>query len=235
MFLADFDCEVRNRLGKMKFVSRVKRLGFSDWISLVALIVSFLSLAYVVYQGEQAKEEKVLLQVKRGHICWSPECTLEMGGDFCYLDTDWGFFLSNHSSMPVSVVKFDLVSGFDGYGAVGMNLRASGGEEIVLPVNLGPGESVALSVEFKMPVPLKVLEMKRAQGGYSKSEDAYSFNFFSMFGGFDIYGNEVSVRRSDEGVWFVIKEICERKPYRLSCTTSKGNVFYAVLDPYRNK
>ena len=204
-------------------------------LSVIAIIISVVSFGYTVLKDNWDSQERI--SITNSSFSYNDTLSYDMAGAFRgqgLLDgMNYTVILSNNSKQKVSLVSYDLFqrgnnSRFQ-YGNMVEAVRDQKGQEILFPLSIDSGDSIALTFEINTLIPSDVNMLLMQKYGVSGEIPSEDIRTYLGENGCDVFGNDVNYTVYGDGSYIIEIEAPSFPAYDLEIQTSKETLVRAIL------
>mgnify|MGYP001623069576 CR=1 FL=1 len=216
---------------KFKIISFI----LPNFLSIVAISLSLVSFRYTVLKDKWDSQERI--SVTNSSFSYDETLSYDMVGPFRgqgLLDgINYTIILSNNSKQKVSLISYEIFQTGSGlrfqYSNMVRAVKDQKDQEILFPLSIDAGDSVALTFEINTAIQTSVNMLLLSKYGVSGEIPLEEIQMYLGENGYDIFGNNVDYTLYGDGSYKIKSEAPLFPEYDLEILTSKGNVIKASL------
>ena len=208
---------------------------FSNVLATIAIIISVISLSYTILKDKWDSQERI--SVTNSSFSYDDTLSYDMAGAFRgqgLLDgMNYTIILSNNSKQKVSLVSYDLFqrgnnSRFQ-YSNMVEAVKDQKGQEVLFPLSIDSGDSIALTFEINTVIPSDVNMLLMQKYGVSGEIPSKDIRTYLGENGFDVFGNDVNYTVYGDGSYKIEIEVPSFPTYDLEIQTAKETLVRVIL------
>lgn len=208
---------------------------FSNVLATIAIIISVVSLSYTILKDKWDSQERI--SVTNSSFSYDETLSYDVAGPFRgqgLLDgINYTVILSNNSKQKVSLVSYEVFQAGSSlrfqYSNMVRAVKDQKDQEILFPLSIDAGDSVALTFEINTAIQTSVNMLLLSKYGVSGEIPLEEIQMYLGENGYDIFGNNVDYTLYGDGSYKIKSEAPLFPEYDLEILTSKGNVIKASL------
>lgn len=208
---------------------------FSIVLSVLAILISFVSFGYTIYKDTKDSSEQIsILNSGFGYDeTLLYDTSGYMRGQGIIDGINYSITISNNSKQKVSIVDYELFRQTNeltySYNNIVKQIKDSDNKPISLPIVLDAGESVLVTYEINTIVPQTVNMLLLEEFGVEGEISIDELRDYLGENSLDIFGNTVEYTKFFDGNYSLVIDEPNFPVYNLKFLTSKGNWFQCEL------
>ncbi|PLT32521.1 hypothetical protein [Bacillus sp. V5-8f] len=264
---------MRRRLNRNRIRNRIERnlsnenivksqekkwLGFDRFFSIIAIIISVLTLVWTIYQDFNKNKEEIIIN------SFTPENNTKLSFENFALGKlitlDYGILISNTGENTISLVDYKLKQTAEGapnrdnfypldYSGLSQGFNEKNGKATDMPFIIKSGESKLVFIKTGIIVHKRIYEKINSVHKQETGKDLSSvqnltysdLKYYEVKAGTDIYGNHVSGQvfqeSSGEKSFTSITDITDKDYFQptfsLTFKSAKGNYFVHLYNEFK--